>query len=276
MAEFHNLSERHLNSPGEAWGNLGYWKKADNYSDACRDLALLLGDTIGLDEQSIMIDGGFGCGDQLLLWLEHYKVREVSGVNYSRSQTALAQQRLTEAGFENAANAVHYGNVDSQNIWRDLSESGAINRVVALDSVYHFPSRERFFQASAERLQPNGRLAVTDFLLDTTNNISSSDQLILSWMLKLSHIPAANIVAQDKYIRQIKTVGFEQIKIQDISKYVLPSFGRWLREHKEHQGILRTILFWHEWIKYDVTARFLSWAYRKGILRYCLISAVKS
>jgi len=276
MAEFHNLSERHLNRPGEAWGNLGYWKNADTYSNACRDLALLLGDTIGLDEQSTMIDAGFGCGDQLLLWLKHYKVCEVSGVNYSRSQTALAQQRLIEAGFENAANAIHYGNVDSQNIWRDLSKSVAINRVVALDSIYHFPSRERFFQASAERLQPNGRLAVTDFLLDITDNLSSSDQFILSWMLKLSHIPAANIVTQGEYIRQTETAGFKQIDIQDISKYVLPSFGMWLREHKEYQGMLRVILFWHEWIKYDVTARFLDWAYRRRILRYCLISAVKS
>jgi len=58
MAEFHDLAELALNRDGQSWGNLGYWQTAEDYSAACRDLAVLLGEKASLSSHSAVFDAG--------------------------------------------------------------------------------------------------------------------------------------------------------------------------------------------------------------------------
>ncbi|MGK0249695.1 MAG: cyclopropane fatty-acyl-phospholipid synthase-like methyltransferase, partial [Oleispira sp.] len=111
VSEFYDLSERILNTGDLYWGNLGYWQRGSDYSMACANLARSLAEAVDLDQNSGVFDAGFGCGDQLLLWMREYQVEFLCGINYSVSQTELAQQRLQQAGFKEAADNIHQGNV---------------------------------------------------------------------------------------------------------------------------------------------------------------------
>jgi len=275
MSEFHDLAELALNREGESWGNLGYWQTATEYSDACRALALLLGEQAGLNPQSVVFDAGFGCGDQLLLWLEHFRVARVCGANLSRSQTAYAKAKLAKAGFPAAAAAIAQGDINDPEAW-----SAAANRpshVLALDCAYHFPSRVEFFALAQQYLAPTGQLALTDFMLSDQHRTGSFTHRILRWMLKRSHIAEANIVHRETYLRQLQQTGFSDIRIIDVSEHVMPGFARAilkLRQKNAAAGVGKKI-GWSALVKYRVTGRFLDWAYRRSILRYCVISATK-
>lgn len=271
MAEFFGLAELPLNAGDETWGNLGYWESAPNYSEACRALATRLGTAAALDEQSRVADMGFGCGDQLLHWLEHFGVSHVTGINLSESQTALAQSRLTESGHSESATAIAQGDVDDTSHWARWAESN-INRVLALDCAYHFPDRAAFLDRAGELLKKDGRIALTDFVLADRYRQRSLQGLALSPMLKASRIPAPNMVTLPRYEKQLGEAGFSNVEAEDISAWVMQGFAAWLRGFKlaNPQRMPRRL-----WLKYEVTAAFLDWAYRKQVLRYVLISATR-
>lgn len=267
MSEFHDLSEVALNAEGKSWGNLGYWSDGDSYSDACRSLATLLGNSSALDSGSTVLDVGFGCGDQLLLWLSEFQVRSVAGVNYSHSQTRWAQQRGKASPYSERLDLLQ-GDVDNEELWRQWQESKArINRVLALDCLYHFPCRQRFLRRAAGLLTQGGCLGVTDFVLADGLSQRSLAHRALRWMLKQSRIPEHNLVYRDDYAGQLHEAGFERFEIVDISEQVMQGFWQWSRVRRD--------IPWHRWLKYEVTGRFLGWAYRKQVLRYCLVVAFR-
>lgn len=277
MTEFHDLGEISLNSEDEAWGNLGYWKDESEYSAACHALALLLGDAAELGMDSIVFDAGFGCGDQLLLWRDHYKVAQIFGINYSKSQTEFAKNRLqcSGSGFEPdvVPATLQYGDATDPRAWSFQYPVGKPDRILALDCAYHFPSRTAFWKLSARYLQSGGKIAVTDLMLSDDHQPKSLKHRLLLWMLARSQIPAANMVNEDIYVEQMRQAGFENINLSDISEQVMPEFGNWWRSYRK--GADGRQLPWRSRIKYEITARFLDWAWRKQVLRYCLASGEK-
>ena len=270
MSEFHDLAEVALNSEGQAWGNLGYWKDATEYSAACAALAQLLGDAVHLGSRSSVMDAGFGCGDQLLMWLNRYQVAGVRGVNHSRSQTAMARRRLAEAGHAGDADNLREGDIHDPDHWDFGDNMPSVNRVIALDCAYHFPDRNRFWQHTARALSPGGRVGVTDLMLSDHYQPGGLRAFFLKLMLQGSRIPSANLVRESDYVRNMTLAGFEQIELQDISSEVLPAFGLWWRDYRPPARLPLASR-----LKYEITARFLDWAWRKDLLRYQVVTAVR-
>lgn len=272
--EFHDLAERILNRDTNYWGNLGYWQHSQDYSSACSALAAELAKAVQLNHGSHIFDAGFGCGDQLLMWLKEYRVASIQGVNYSRSQTELAKKRLHEQGFQQAADLIEFCSVADMAELKLSQSKDEINTVLALDCAYHFPSRFDFLCKSFTLLRPQGKIALSDIVL-ADNKASFYQSFILRSMLFLSRIPVQNIVRLARYQKQLAEAGFSQIKVRDISEHVFLPFNNWLTQYKAEQGQEKADSPW-AWLKYDVTAKFLSWAYRNNILRYVIVSAEKS
>lgn len=272
MSEFHDLAELALNSANQSWGNLGYWEQETSYSDANRALANILGQEARLKSDSRVFDAGFGCGDQLLLWLEHFDVTAVCGVNLSQSQTRRAKQILSEAGFGSSAAAIGVGDATDPESWARAMQSSSIDCVLALDCVYHFPDRERFFRLAAGNLNHAGTISLTDFMLADDFDTAGWRAGPLALMLRLSKIKRSNLVIRKAYHRQLEAAGFAEIEMTDISSHVMPCFGAWLRAYRrQNPGRMSA----QNWLKYRVTGWFLHWAYRNNILRYSVIRAVK-
>lgn len=299
-SEFYNLSERLLNSGDACWGNLGYWKQSSDYTLSCEALADKLAESVELNHKSCVFDAGFGCGDQLLLWLQKYNVQSVSGINYSNSQTALAKKRLEKEGFYKTSCDIFQGDVS------DLSDCSyfnkkLINTVLALDCAYHFPSRRQFLVDSFKLLkryqnhfdlgvitetalhleypndgqfQESTMIGLTDIVL-ASKKICWRKKILLKAMLKLSKIPIENIVSIKKYETQLRQIGFVDIKSQDISDCVFEPFGQFIKKEydrrKQAGESVKEQRF--AWLKYRITSAFLKWAYRAHVLRYVTIKA---
>ena len=266
-AEFFNTAEIALNDGGQSWGNLGLWRNTTRYSAACRQLAQALGDACRLNPETSVFDAGFGCGDQLLVWIEQFGVQSLRGVNLSQSQTAYARALLRERGHGPHSERLLQGNINEASSWR-LAPPGSMSCVLSLDSAYHFPDRRAFFARAALALKPSGRLGLTDFLLGPGAAESAGRRLSLSGMLWCSRIPAHNLVVADEYARQLDSAGFAELQLEDITEQVLPAFADWWQMYGRRQSVSPASR-----LKYTVTASFLDWAYRKQILRYIIVSA---
>jgi hypothetical protein len=297
-SEFYDLSERLLNSGDAYWGNLGYWKVGDDYSTACEGLAHQLAAAVNLNQDSCVLDAGFGCGDQLLLWLKDYNIQFLCGINYSVSQTVLAKQRLKQFELsQSQANTDGTNLSSSDNIFQgdvaDLKNGLAvlcseanknINTILALDCAYHFPSRKIFFDDSFQILKSSAKtnqdnngikastacIGLTDIVLANAP-LSWGKRMLLNIMLSASRIPKDNIVTLTEYRDQLQQAGFDCIASEDISEFVFEPFGNWLKSSRDADHKLRGNR--SAGLKYRVTAAFLAWAYRNNVLRYIVISA---
>ena len=286
-SEFYDLSERLLNGGDAYWGNLGYWQAGDDYSTACEGLAHQLANAVNLNQDSRILDAGFGCGDQLLLWLKDYNIQFLCGINYSVSQTVLAKQRLKQ--FELSQSQASASDNIFQGDVADLKNGLAvackdINTILALDCAYHFPSRKNFFNDSFQILKSSAKtnqdnngintstacIGLTDIVLADAP-LSWGKRMLLNIMLSASRIPKDNIVTLAEYQGQLQQAGFDCIASEDISEFVFEPFGNWLKSSKDAVHKLRG----HRsaGLKYRVTAAFLAWAYRNEVLRYIVISA---
>lgn len=275
--EFHNLAEVQLNLNSAVktyWGNLGLWSAdsdpaKQDYAEACSRMAQLLGDSAQLNHQDIVIDVGFGCGDQLLLWLQQYGVEQLYGLNISRSQTQLSQQRLATAGYAQQAEQLSLGSNVELLEWASASLFASPTKMIALDCAYHFTDRLQFLADSYQLLAPQGQLMLCDLLLDDRGT-SLTNKLVLKVLCRLCKIPYTNLLKHSDYLAKCRALGFEVEKFDDITEQVFLPFGQWLQAYKlQHAD--KSIA----WSKYTGTAWFLRWAKQHGVLRYAVISLSK-
>ncbi len=273
MNEFHDLAEALLNleSGGDTcWGNLGYWAAAGNYPDAARALADKLALAAQLNSDSVILDVGFGAGDQLLHWLRCYQPQDLYGINLSQSQTQLAQQRLAEAGFDKIAWRLMAADVAE--LAHFAIRQAQPDTIISLDAAYHFPSRAQFIRDAAALLPAGGRLALTD-IVRGKERLNLVEKLVLKIMARLSHIPTVNLVTARAYQTEWQSSGFEIDAFEDITAQVFRPFGEWLARYRG--GVAKGQGRRSDWFKYTITAKVLAWAQGRDVLHYVICAGSK-
>lgn len=265
--EFFDLAEVKLNRQAQHWGNLGFWQYDNHYSDACQQLAIELAQFAQLEKQQTVFDAGFGCGDQILVWYKGFEVRHVVGINLSVSQTKAARRKLSAAGYLQQSD-IQQG--DIHRIERP-GKAGQFDHVLALDCIYHFPNKVLFFRQAEDLLASGGRLTFSDLVVDVDARKNWRFPLVLL-MCALSKIPAANMKDRPQLRKILQDQGYQNIEFQDISAEVMMGFAKW---YFGAHGPERNKLTLAQRLKYNITARFLNWAYRNNLLSYRLIRADK-
>jgi hypothetical protein len=189
-------------------------------------------------------DVGHGCGDSLLLHLEHPSVprpQQLVGItsqhqHYSRSLTRTARHNPSSVevtlfkgdaiyrGSRTAASTP--GTVSRHPL--DSQQFGAFyTSILALDCAYHFDTRRIFLEQSFKCLVPGGRIALGD-LCFKTGTLSLSTRLMVAVM---GSVPRENITTDDQYVATLQSIGFVDVVVEDITEDVFPGFIAFLRGH---------------------------------------------
>ena len=286
--EFYDLEDLQLNLDpatgrrSTSWGNLGYWPAGSNgtgneditYARAGQTLAIQLANMAELDELAsdhIVVDTGFGCGDQLIEWNQSFKVTRLYGINYSKPQTLFAQNLITRKGIQDFHLA--QGDCCAANAWASIP--GEVDRIIALDCLYHFHDKSRYFANCQDKLAFNGVMAVSDLLLQGPLS-NPFYKLALRLICKLSNIPYSNLQTLEDYEQNLRKHGLKLVSSRDISEHVFLPFGDWLKVYINQIKDLNIEGQKLSWSKYKGTASFLRWVYKKRILSYRLMQIAKA
>lgn len=259
------MSERLLNAESgfrTLWGNLGYWDRDSTYPEACEALAHYLAASVDLSSDDSVVDIGFGCGDQILLWLKHYHLKRLGGINLSASQTTYAKQRLIDQGFSQTANQLHTGCIRDleYDIRRQVKTASVI---LALDCAYHFPDRAQILRSLAELSPAHCRFAFTDLLLARKPDFF--ERQILKLMMSLSQIPHENLMQNEAYREHLTKAGWLHLKSTDLTDKVFIPFSDWLIKYRQERIRHGTKA---KWRKYLGTSWFVRWAKKRNLLEY--------
>jgi SAM-dependent methyltransferase len=258
------LGEKHLWSERTRYFNLGYWRNAGGIDEASTHLVHLVGDSAALTSEDRVFDAGFGFGDQDIYWMRTFRPRHIDGVNVSARQVKRGRQLVEAAGFS-----------DEITFWlADAAEppfpDGCFDKIIALESAFHFRSREKFFTVARRLLRPGGTLVLADFVVGPRRTANFRAFLGMQLGSLAWQIPMCNLLPIETYLAQLQTNGFQNIVASDITSDVIPPFTRYIdsRLQERHPANDYHPLF--QWsAKLQLKLGFLE------CLRYYLVSADK-
>lgn len=142
----------------------GYWPQPENavcddkdYANAAEALTKQLVSTIQITDNQSILDVGCGFGGTTAYLNEHYKNMTLTGVNIDERQLERAR---TIVQPENN-NQITFQQADACNL---PYHQPIFDNILAVECIFHFPSREKFFQEVQRTLKKNGSLVLSDFI----------------------------------------------------------------------------------------------------------------
>jgi microcystin synthetase protein McyJ len=247
------------------WLNLGYWERARTYPEAAADLARKLGRAARLGKGDTVLDAGFGYGEQDLLWVNEFDVARIIGVNVTALHVDRAKARVAARGLSDRID-LRLGSATEIPL-----EAGSVDKVVALESAFHFDTREKFFAEAMRVLKPGGRLATADCVPYVGEKPGGFIQR-MAW--RRWGVPVANVYDREAYRDKLAQHGFTQIEVESIRNHVFPGVQRYAEQRMKGVPIDQAVV---ELSAADIEQCLGAegWAREGGLSDYVIFSAVK-
>lgn len=142
----------------------GYWENPrtasyddDDYARAAEQLTRELCGLAEITEGYRVLDVGCGFGGTIASLNERFGRLRLSGLNIDARQLARARQQVLPL----RENSVEFHEGDACAL---PFPDNSFDRVLAVECVFHFPSREVFFREAGRVLRPGGVLVLSDFV----------------------------------------------------------------------------------------------------------------
>jgi len=248
------------------WLNLGYWKTARTYPEAAADLARKLAEAARLGPGDVVVDARFGFGEQDLLWVRERDVAKIIGVNVTELHVEVARQRVAARGLQDRID-LRLASATELPL-----DAGSVDKVVALESAFHFDTRERFFEEAARVLKPGGRIALADcmpFVGEKPTGLANR----LGW--RRWGVPPANIYDRDAYAQKLAAKGFADVEVESIRHHVFPGMHRYAEQRQRGVAMHDAKVEISEQDVRDVLG-VEAWRKQGGLTDYVIIAARKA
>ncbi|KAI9102574.1 S-adenosyl-L-methionine-dependent methyltransferase [Phlyctochytrium arcticum] len=279
-------------SPPTMWLNMGYWADITDYVEACRAMARLVWEAAGpLPSHPYIFDFGYGCGDQLLFWLEQPNHPErMDGITLEVAQAQLAHGRVMEqCRAKNVRSNLYIGNAAHPSpTWRDVADSHAppvgleasYDLVVSLDALYHFHPRSIFLTTVSHILKPHGRFSGTDLLRGPGYPRASPwTRCLLKMALGFASVPTQNLYLAKEYAESWERAGFENVVVTDITHHVFFGLRSFVKRQQRRQQEAGEASVWTSdywiWVKYEWAGRLFEWLGENELVQVVGVSATR-
>ncbi len=203
----------------------GYWANpneadgtVEDFAIAAENLCQRVYQTAGVTEGERLLDAGCGFGGTIASLNEQFQNLDMIGLNIDPRQLDRARQQVTPL----ANNKIIFVEGDACQLPFD---NNSLDVVLAVECIFHFPSRELFFQEVKRVLRPGGRLGICDFV--STPIFKALQQFIAKFtnpMLASTFGRADSCVTLADYRALAQKTGFQLGTHEDITRQTLPTY----------------------------------------------------
>jgi SAM-dependent methyltransferase len=200
----------------------------ERYAAAAEALTDRIIEVAGIVDGDRVVDVGCGFGGTLDHVARRHPGSRIAGLNIDERQLRQARRLLATEGW--AANgSTPLVTADG---CRLPFADGSLDHVLAVECIFHFPSRKAFFREVGRVLRPGGTLAISDFLL-------GAGQLSQVWA-NIQRIGIGDFYGPNKkpltsvgYGRLARSVGLDMFIDDDITLNTLPTYPALRRVYEE-------------------------------------------
>ncbi|WP_457969983.1 SAM-dependent methyltransferase [Acinetobacter calcoaceticus] len=251
-----------LGDDGEfAWTNLGFWKKTQNYREACCQLADHLAQAVNLNSKDHLLDLGCGHGASLLHWLQHYQPKSLSAVDLQAQCVNKIQKLIPEI------NQIYSGSFLNL---KQFEFKQSFDVVLCIDAAYH-SNLNSFLNSVTPVLNSNARLGFHYLMkADSCQNMTVLQEQKYRYLLKAADVVWDNVSNEKTLRNALEQQGFTDIQIEDLSEPVLLGFSQYI-QNQQGQNQSRGLANF----KIQMTAKLCQQLYQAGYVRYIQITAIK-
>lgn len=259
------MSENYVDTSKPLWLNLGYWKAARTYPDACVAMVELLGTRAGLRPGDRVLDVGVGFAEQDFVLVDRFKVSHITSIDITPVHVDKARERVSERGMENHID-VRLGSATDMDF-----PDASFDKVLALECAFHFDTRDTFMQEALRVLKPGGSIALTDML----PNPGQKPSLSTRFGRKYGHYPEANFYDREEYARRLAAAGFCDVVVESIREDVYPAMAKYARQRIEGKKKMHEVVVEVTEAERNECRGVQMWERGTGIADYVIVSATK-
>ncbi|CDO27692.1 class I SAM-dependent methyltransferase [Mycolicibacterium porcinum] len=248
---------------GQLWENQvhwGFWEdpksakgtRAD-YIAAMEQMDHVLFAAGNVADGQKLLDAGCGFGGTIQQVNGTYSNMDLTGLNIDPRQLAAAEAQTTPTN----GNTIAWVEADACQL---PFEDNSFDRVLAVECIFHFPSREKFLAEAARVLKPGGYLAVSDFVPTLMFFGKTPIWMAIRPRIAKSYGTLGNVPLRG-YKSMGKRAGLQLATKRNIRKNTLPTYPFLLKFFRE-QGSAeaqKTMIVGTRWMK---------WLSKLGLIQY--------
>jgi cyclopropane fatty-acyl-phospholipid synthase-like methyltransferase len=206
--------------------HLGYWDVPPSLNTPCpleefetaqARLAEIVIDLADIHDRQSVLDVGCGFGGTLAVINARWRHMRLAGLNIDPRQL-----EICGAIAAMPTNALVWLEADACAL---PLRADAFDRVICLEAMFHFRSRETFLAAAAAALAPGGRLALTDILLAHPGTRAPVDIAVLEAAMRREYGPWPELwVGIDQIREYARRAGLIFDRAIDATAQTLPTY----------------------------------------------------